>query len=299
MQSSGAYSNLIPLRVQSRYLPKKRNRIWEIDFLRGICVVLMILDHLSILIYSEFAPMWYGYDISSWDSFSRFCYDWNFGEVRPVIHELVLLIFFSISGISCTLSRSNRKRGSILLIIALVYSLCSLFAEEVLGISGVTVVFGVLHFLAVSMLIYALVAWLCKDNLKLIALNAIGIISVTLVIYYCYTPPATTPKIFAIVFPPYDYLGNKSLFYSQGAFSPGDLFTLIPYLAYYFFGVVIAPLLYGKRRSLLKALDGKWNKPVCFIGRHALIIYVLHVVLMALLLSLISGLFITPGEFGI
>lgn len=29
---------------------RKRNRIWEIDFLRGVCVILMILDHLAILL---------------------------------------------------------------------------------------------------------------------------------------------------------------------------------------------------------------------------------------------------------
>ena len=41
------------------------------------------------------------------------------------------------------------------------------------------------------------------------------------------------------------------------------------------------------------------EKAVCFFGKHALIVYVVHVVLLAALLSLISGLFITPGNFGI
>lgn len=35
-------------------------------------------------------------------------------------------------------------------------------------------------------------------------------------------------------------------------------------------------------------LDGKWNKPVCFIGRHTLIVYVAHLVFIVAVLELAS-----------
>lgn len=35
-------------------------------------------------------------------------------------------------------------------------------------------------------------------------------------------------------------------------------------------------------------LDGKWNKPVCFIGRHTLIVYVVHLILIVAVLELAS-----------
>lgn len=46
--------------------------------------------------------------------------------------------------------------------------------------------------------------------------------------------------------------------------------------------------------AIAKAIE----KAVCFFGKHALIVYVVHVVMLAAILSLISGLFITPGNFG-
>lgn len=42
-------SPLIASDAQITLIPKrKRQRVWEIDFLRGVCVLLMILDHLAI-----------------------------------------------------------------------------------------------------------------------------------------------------------------------------------------------------------------------------------------------------------
>lgn len=51
MQKSVEKNPLISEDVRITLAPRrKRNRIWEIDFLRGVCVILMILDHLAILL---------------------------------------------------------------------------------------------------------------------------------------------------------------------------------------------------------------------------------------------------------
>lgn len=296
-------ANLITENTKIKLLPKvKKERIWEIDFIRGFCVILMILDHLAFLLADFFGPSWYGgysfYFKGLGDSFTRFCYEWINSSARDVLHPTVLFFFFSISGISCSFSHSNFKRGLELLAIALLYTLGSYAAQE-MGIDGVFVAFGVLDFLAVCILLYAVIDWASKGNALIKCIISAIIIIVSACLYYLYNPPENTPSIFAIIFPPFNGQGEKALFYSQYDFSPGDLFTMIPYSAFYFAGVFLAPILYGKKRSLLPMLNGKWHKPVTFIGKHALIIYVVHVVILALILALISYLFITPGSFGI
>ncbi len=283
-------------------LPKRpRQRVWEIDFVRGICVILMILDHLAILLGTVFAPSWYGYNFYSkgiGDSFSSFCYYWSLlCPERDIIHPIVLFIFFSLSGISCTFSRSNLKRGLQLALVAILYTVGSYIAENVIGIYGTFVTFGVLHFLAVCILTYAVIEILVKKSSIGMGLASTIIIIITLCLYFCYTPPKDTSIFFCWIFPPRDFYGNPSLFYTQSQVSPGDLFTMIPYTAFYFSGVLMAQFLYPVKTSILPKLDRAWHKPFTFVGKHALIIYVAHLVLLAGVLALVSYFYMTPGEF--
>lgn len=101
-----------------------RQRIWELDFIRGLCVALMILDHLFYDLGFVFPQQWFAdggsgiiYDICY---FARnFYWDW---PVRHIIRVMVLAGFIGSCGISCSLSRSNLKRGLKLLAVALALS---------------------------------------------------------------------------------------------------------------------------------------------------------------------------------
>ena len=286
----------------------KKPRVWEIDFLRGFCVYLMILDHLTMLIAGFFAPMWYGYDFALWDGFSRFCYTWFFESLaRRIIHPIVLFVFFSISGISCSFSRSNLKRGGLLAAVALLYTLVTygvqtlIFEDtEVLHTGSVFVSFGVLHFLAFCILLYAIIELSTRKSKYqkwiIVGVSA-AIIIVVVCLYFFFTPPANTPKIFGLVFPPKDFRGNYTAFYEQSEISPGDLFSIIPYSAMFFAGTLLAPFIYPTRRSLLQKLDGKWHKPFTFVGRYALYFYLAHVLILAGILEIAT--YALTGSFGI
>lgn len=295
-------SSLVTENTEVVLVPKRpRARVWELDFLRGVCIILMILDHLAMLIAFVFGPAWFGRYLvgeSATAEFCRWC-DWFYfdSEARRVLHPLVLFVFFSISGISCTFSRSNFRRGGILAVLAIIYSLVTYALAEFLGMNDIVVNFGVLHFYAVCILAYALIDLLCRRSELVRSLVCVAIVLTVLLVYFLYTPPADTPTWLGIVFPAEDFWGNPSLFYDQAELSPGDLFTLIPNSAFFFTGAALAPVLYARRYSLLPFLDGKWNLPFNFVGKHSLWFFVLHLPVLALLLAVVSAAFVSPGNW--
>lgn len=296
-----------------------KQRVWEIDFLRGFCVLLMILDHTALLLFDFFGRSWYGYKLAG-DSFGaelcRLCQTYWYSGLREVGHPIVLFIFFAISGISCAFSRSNLKRGIQLAIVSLLYTLGSYIADDVMGISGTFVAFGVLHFYAVCILLWAAICGaakllteknllkratdvngndltLAKESSKsgakaIRTLISAAIVVTVLGIFHCYKAPADTPEWLFFLFPYKNADGSGSAFYYINDVSPGDLFNLIPWSAFFFFGTFIQPFIYPKKRSLLPKLDRGWQRPVSFLGRHALLVYILHIFLVAFILMLIS-----------
>ncbi len=282
--------------------PKTKKRIWEIDFLRGFCIFLMLFDHAALMLSSYFGPSWYG-GYAAMRSSSLFgaklctlCEQYYFySDLRAIGHPIVLFIFFSISGISCAFSRSNLKRGIQLAIVSALYTLVTYILDETMSL-GCYTTFGVLHFYAFCIIFWAVVSKLCNDNVIAKTMISGFMVILVAVLYYCYKAPADTPEWLFFVFSPKNADGTPS-FYSQSAVSPGDLFPLIPWSAFFFAGTFLQPFLYSKKRSLLPVLDGKWNKPMCFIGRHALLFYILHVVVIAVVLMLVSQIFF--GTWGL
>lgn len=112
----------------------KTQRIWELDFFRGLALIMMIYFHIVFDLKDI-----YGFDI-------------NYSSgINYYIGKISAILFMLISGMSCCLSRSNVKRGLKVLAIAMVIT-----AATHLYDSGLGVKFGILHFLGVSMLLFPL-----------------------------------------------------------------------------------------------------------------------------------------------
>ena len=288
-------------------------RIWELDFIRGLCIALMIMDHFMMLIYAEFSFAWCNVTYNAISN--SFVYDglassvWicnlaqNYinGSLRFYGHIVVVFLFFSICGISCSLSKSNLKRGLILAAVALVWSVATYIGEYVLDMGQIFVHFGVLHFLAFCILFYCLLDYICfKNKIAKMAISG-AIVVVVMVLYHYYRPDHSIDGIFAFVFDNSSEYGIpiefNYHFNNLSSFSPGDYFSIIPWSAFFFFGTFIQPYLYSEKKSLLPKLDHKWQKPLSFLGRHGLIIYILHVIILAVVLMLISVIFLTPGNW--
>ena len=108
---------------------KSLNRIWELDFLRGIALILMIYFHIIFDMENI-----YGFHVST-------------GSINYFIGKISVILFILLSGISSMLSRNNAKRALKLLLLALFITLATHFYSPKLGIK-----FGILHLLGACIL---------------------------------------------------------------------------------------------------------------------------------------------------
>lgn len=261
--------------------PRKR-RIWELDFLRGICVLLMVWDHFIYDVAYLFGNEWIATGKAGVINFVNFANSYMDGTLREIFHPIIFTIFFVICGISCSFSRSNLKRGIEALFFAFAITIVTTMLET-------PITFGVLHMLGFSILVWWLIDTVCRHNryATAIACLAIGVLITTL---------GHVDSVWANVTP------NQDLFFLSehfgGRYGSADYFTIFPYTGYMLIGAAAGVFIYPRGKSLLPVLDKfNWHMPISFWGRIALWVYVFHQIAVMVLLCLISYLFITPGNF--
>jgi uncharacterized membrane protein len=221
-----------------------RERIWEIDFLRGLSIILMVGYHLL-------------FDLGEFRGIRRFLgFSTNLSSAAWTAAQFFFAgLFVVLSGISSTLSRSNLRRGLRLLAVSLLVT-----AATYLFDSSSAVYFGILQCLAFSMLIYSAVF----EKIRPAACAAWGV----LVFGLAAALPSVT-KALAIRF---DWLLPFGL--HSPSFTSFDYFPLIPWLGIFLIGAALGKTAYAAKRTLLP-----WRLPVTFVnvaGRHSLLIYIVH-----------------------
>lgn len=296
--------------LEQQPLENKRPRFWELDFLRGFCVLLMVFDHFVYTMGSLMPSIGEELGTNMWSGAEEFFKGYWYGGLRSVAHIVVVTIFFLICGISCTLSRSNLKRGALCFLVGCAITFFTVVADEIADL-GVSIYFGVIHMLGVAMLLYglfdklgALIAKIGKtDKTRKITKTigeylapAIGFI-LLIVFFTCFCTgikgdifvtnvviedkSASILASFFIIMNPDDV---------HWVIDSADYWPILPWVGFVLIGGAIGRGIYcnKKTQNYLAKLDGKWNKPVCFVGKHALIIYVVHQVAIFALLYLIT-----------
>lgn len=266
--------------LSKRKLSKGKNRIWELDFIRGICVLLMIWDHFMFNISEIFGEAWATANPIH-NGILDFAYNYESGMLREIFHPIIFCLFFILCGISCNLSRSNLKRGIEALFLAFGITV-------VTALFDMSITFGVLHMLAFSILIYYIISKVCMDNNRLISMVCLiaGVVIIVVTQVYSANPPENVNPD----------LGFIATYF--GGYQSADYFPILPNLGYVLLGASVGSFVYAERKSVLPMLDKySWYKPVSFWGNKALAVYILHQPIIIVLLSLISYLFITPGNF--
>ena len=275
--------------MEQKALPQKKERIWELDFLRGFCVLLMIFDH-AMYDLTSYSNQWYKItDKEIFKEIFNISYHYFFElDLRQFVEPIVVIIFCLVCGISCSFSRSNLKRGVEL-------AVCSILITVVTTIIESPITFGILHLLTVSILMWCLINFLCRKKPYITALVcAIVGIAVIVIAYVCNSIYKTNPTAFT----------DNNTWYFLGEFMRADPSKVInnddqpifPLMGYMLIGAALGPIIYKNKKSLIPAI-GKydWHAPISFWGRIALWVYVLHQVIIAGIFGLVSMFII--GEF--
>ncbi len=270
-----------------------RKRIWELDFLRGVCILLMVFDHTIFNFGATFAEVWTATgrpELIKLVEFSIWYWD---HPARIAVQEAVLWTFFSLCGASVLFSRNNLRHAVKILICAGIISIAIEIMLKLGMDKGYAIRFGVLHMLGVSSLVVAIVYAFTRKN-RWVASGVFIALAVALILLdelYLQKGRWYADLPWMCMF--HENLGSVE------KFSPGDYFPLIPNIVRVFAGAAIAPLLYYKKRSLLPRLEGCWHRPINFFGRHTLLIVILHQPIIVGAIALINYIFLTPGSFSI
>lgn len=221
---------------------KKNDRIWELDALRGVCILCVIAVHL---IYDLGFFIGLDLHLPAWYVFIQ-----QYGGV----------IFVILSGCCATLGSRSFRRGMLVFGCGMLITLVT-FGMYRMGMaaSDVVVKFGVLHLLGVCMMLYPL--------LKKLPTTALSVLAAAIVaIGY-----AIQGMRFSVrwLFP---------LGFVYPGFTSSDFFPLLPQLGWFLLGIVIGRTLYHEKRTLLPgtAQDFFLFRFFQWCGRQSLWIYLLH-----------------------
>lgn len=262
-------------------MKKQTKRIWEIDFLRGLSILLMVFDHFMYYV------MTIPYVFSNYRNASPFIKAsvefannyWN-SSLRFYGHMVFVSIFLLLVGISCHFSKNNLKRGLQIFGVGVFISFATFILTKI-GFGDVFILFGILHLIGTGILLSCLLELVPGNKLWFIAIGAI-LFMVGLNYNMYYPPGINSIKDFAT------FIEVIVGFKAFGADSFGLFFVSL-----IFIGVFLGKTIYDGRKSLLPFLDGKWNKTICFVGRNTLVVYVVSPVVLYILIFIVclcSGL---------
>jgi len=220
------------------------SRIWEIDFLRGLSIILVIGYHLL-------------YDLGNYvglPAFLGFTTDLS-TPAWTMAQNFFAGMFVVLSGTSSTLTRSNLRRGLRLLVISFAVTVVTSLID-----ASMTVWFGILQCLAVSMLLYG--AAFKKAGAAACAAWGAAVLGLSVFM----------PLIQRALAVRFDWLMPLGL--HGPSFSSFDYFPLIPWFGLFLLGAALGKTAYAAKRSLLP-----WRPPqnlVNMAGRYSLWIYLAH-----------------------
>lgn len=280
----------------------KKKRAWELDFFRGIAILLVAWDHTMYDMAYFFGYTWRQSGIEGLEKAGYFALDYIQGGLRAFWQPVFVFIFFFVSGICTAFSKNNFLRGIKLAAVALLVTLATYILEYQIGMDGTLIIFGVLHCLASCILLFALIEFLVKllnrkNNRFLRALVYAAFAIALFILDRKFNVRFTEANTYENVVQA-NWFGAGFFVYTQEVWlMTADYFPILPFFSFFMMGAAISPIVYPNKKSLLPFLDGKWHLPFTVPGRLSLIIYLAIQVVAVGALAAIT--YFTTGSLGI
>lgn len=247
----------------------KRDRFLSLDVIRGICIILMILDHFVLMVIKFNTIL--SCDNLFWINLIAFCRNVINNGARKVVRYIVVSCFFIVSGISCSLSKSNFRRGIKLAIYAIAiniitYTIYWLFKFDI------RVEFGVIHFYAASVLIWSIFEKLQKFAVRI---SFYLVLLFTSVLIFAIKPTLSTSNILLPIGIP-----------EKGYIYQFDYFPLFPWISIFLIGGLIGENYFKTKEAKHRRVLTRLLSPLLYVGQHGLGIYIIHLPLLIILITI-------------
>ena len=217
-------------------------RVWQIDALRGVAMILMTVFHALVDIRDFF----------------------GFADVRyyepPLLYigRSSAILFMFVSGVSCCFSKNNIKRGLKTILCGMIITVATFIIVRDLYVR-----FGILHFLGAAMIIIGLFERIITREKARQAIMWIAS-PVSLIIGRVFSQMRTTLP-FLLIFG-----------ITTASFVSYDYYPIFPWIGIVFAGYAAGKIVAKNRKKLASMRKPPLIPAICSLGKVSLIYYLLH-----------------------
>lgn len=267
----------------------KRDRIWEVDFLRGLMILFVVWDHFMWDV-AWFCPTSKTYNTDSFNWLYKVSEAYfSVKGIRQIAQPVFVTMFVFTSGVSCSFSRNNGKRAIKMIAFACLLSAAT-YALSAIVHDNFTIRFNVIHVIALSTLLWTVIEFCWSKCNKNWQKNVFGVVMLAVTI------TAIVVGAYAN-FKPWDSDNSTWFFLAQHKISQGNAFSefmggdylpFLPDFGWFLVGAFLGRVIYKERKSIFPSVNAKFVSPVTFCGRNSLWVYFGSQIVMYGLIYLLS-----------
>lgn len=254
----------------------KRQRIWEVDFLRGLMILFVVWDHFMWNVRYAFSS---NYNTALFQWLYTLSIRYYGGSLRAVTHDVFVTMFVLTSGISCSFSRSNGKRAIKMCCFAVLFSVITYVSSLIFNDPSLTFYFNVIHVVALSVLLYTGIEWIWSKLTKNWQKNIFGVLffAVTmtaLVVGHC--AKDMNVNWIDLIFGSSEWRTAILAKFKSG----GDYLSFLLDFGWFLVGAFLGKVIYREKKTVFPSVNPKYVVPFTFCGKYSIWIYFASEVVM-------------------